>query len=206
MTLTDIRYGIFLRPDPATCWAVTQVTFALNRQFGLVSAGAFPPHATLIGNLCTQATETELITVLDSVFENVTPFPVYNHGITRTGTGSYEYNVNLDASGNRPNEPLGRVADAVAKAVVPLSVPVDDFLVTPVADYRFAGHLALASHELAVDNRLSNEVGDFLAGLPLHAPESFAARWYSLFEFQADWSSHWWQNMSWRHLHSWEAV
>ncbi|MFL5999271.1 MAG: hypothetical protein ACJ736_34120 [Streptomyces sp.] len=206
MTLTDIRYGIFLRPDPATCWAVTQVTFALNRQFGLVSAGAFPPHATLIGNLCTRATEAELIAALDPVFENVTPFPVYNQGIARTGTGAYEYDINLDASGNRPNVPLGRVADAVAKAVAPLSVPVDDFMVTPVAEYRFAAHLGLASHELAVDNRLSKEVGDFLAGLPLHAPESFAARWYSLFEFQADWSGHWWQNMSWRHLHSWEAV
>ncbi|WP_158778506.1 heme utilization protein [Streptomyces cellulosae] len=204
--MTDIRYGIFLRPDPATCWAVTQVTLALNKQFGLVSAGAFPPHATLIGNLCTRATETELISALDPVFEKVAPFPVHNSGISRTGSDTYEYDVNLDASGTRPNEPLCRVAAAVAKAVEPLSVPVDDHLVTPVADYAFAAHLALASHDLLVDNRLTDEVGEFLAGLPVQPPASFVARWYSLFEFRADWSGRWWQNMSWRHLHSWEVT
>ncbi|MDH6622262.1 hypothetical protein M2271_000049 [Streptomyces sp. LBL] len=204
--MTDIRYGIFLRPDPATCWAVTQVTIALNKQFGLVSAGAFPPHATLIGNLRTNAAAAEVVSALDPVFENVDPFPVYNSGISRTGSGTYEYDVNLDASGTKPNEPLGRVAATVAKAVAPLSVPVDDFLVTPVAEYAFAGHLGLASHDLLVDNRLTDEVGEFLAGLPLQAPASFAARWYSLFEFRADWSGQWWQNMSWRHLHSWDVT
>jgi hypothetical protein len=204
--LNDIRYGIFLRPDPATCWTVTQVTFALNRQFGIVSSGAFPPHATLIGNLCTDTTENELISVLDPVFENVEPFPVYNSGIDRKPSGTYEYNINLDASGKAPNEPLCRVADAVAKAVAPLSVPVDDYLVTPVAEYRFAAHLGLAGHELFVDNRLSDEIGDFLAGLPLAPPASFVARWYSLFEFRADWTGHWWQDMSWRLVRSWEAA
>ncbi|MEU1802269.1 2'-5' RNA ligase family protein [Streptomyces sp. NPDC019937] len=204
-TSTEIRYGIYLRPDPATCWTVTQVTHALNKQFGLVSAGAFPPHATLIGNLFTHATEAELISGLDPVFANVEPFPVYNSGIARTGPGTYDYNINLDATGTKPNEPLGRVAGAVAEAVAPLSVPVDDFLVTPVAENTFAAHLSLASHDLLVDNRLTDEVGEFLAGLPLQPPASFVARWYSLFEFQADWSGHWWQNMSWRHLHSWEV-
>jgi hypothetical protein len=182
------------------------VTHALNKQFGLVSAGAFPPHITLIGNLCTQATEDELIAALDPVFDDVRPFPVYNSGIDRRGPGTYEYNVNLDESGNKPNEPLGRVADTVAKTVAPLSVPVDEYMVTPVAEYKFAAHLGLASHELVVDNRLSQEVGDFLAGLPLQPPASFLARWYSVFEFRADWSSQWWQHMTWRHIHSWEAA
>jgi hypothetical protein len=206
MTLTDLRYGIFLRPDPATCWTVTQVTLALNRQFGLVSAGAFPPHATLIGNLCTYATEAELISALDPVFENVEPFAVYNSGVSRTGSGTYEYEINFDASGTAPNEPLGRVAAAVAKAVAPLSVPVDDYLVTPVADYAFTAHLGLAAHELCIDNRLTDEVGEFLAGLPLQPPASFVARWYSLLEFRSGWSGRWWENMSWRHLHSWEVT
>lgn len=205
MALTDIRYGIFLRPDPATCWTVTQVTQALNKQFGLVSSAAFPPHVTLIGNLCTQATEAELTAALDPVFDSVRPFPVYNGGIGRSKPGTYVYNVNLDESGTKPNEPLGRVAGAVAKAVAPLSVPVDDFLVTPVAEYEFAAHLGLAGHDLVVDDHLSTEVGDFLTGLPLQPPASFIARWYSFFEFRADWSSHWWHHMTWRHIRSWEA-
>ena len=43
----QIRYGVFLRPDPATSVAVTQITGQLRAQYGLVSAGAFPPHVTL---------------------------------------------------------------------------------------------------------------------------------------------------------------
>lgn len=205
MTLNDIRYGIFLRPDPATCWNVTQVTLALNKQFGLVSAGAFPPHATLIGNLATNATESELVAALDSVFKNVRPLAVYNSGIDRKEKNTFEYNVNLDASGNQPNEPLVQVAAAVKEAVLPLSVPVDDFLVIPVAEYEFAGHLGLASHDLAVDDRLSDEVGEYIAGLPLVPPASFVARWYSLFQFRADWNGPWWEDLSWCHIKSWDT-
>lgn len=206
MTLNDIRYGIFLRPDPATCWNVTQVTLALNKQFGLTSAGAFPPHATLIGNLATGATESDLVSALTPVFDNVRPIPVYNSGIVRTIKSTYEYNVNLDATGSHPNKPLGQIAAAVKEAVLPLSVPVDDYWVTPVADYTFAAHLGLASHELSVDARLSDEVGDFIANLPLvPPPASFVARWYTLFEFRADWTGQWWNDMSWRHIKSWEA-
>jgi hypothetical protein len=206
MALTDIRYGIFLRPDAATCWNVTQVTHALNKQFGLVSAGAFPPHATIVGNLCTRATEAELIRALDPVFAGVRAFPVYNSGIECRNQRTYEYNINLDETGTEPNGPFARVATAVAAAVAPLSVPVDDYLTTPVAEYGFAAHLALASHDLFVDPRLSEEVGDFLSELPLRPPASFLARWYSLFEFRADWSGHWWKDMTWRHVHSWKAV
>jgi hypothetical protein len=204
--LTDIRYGIFLRPDAATCWTVTQVTHALNKQFGLVSAGAFPPHATLIGNLATRATEAELIAALDPVFHGVRPFPVYNSGITPGTSGSYGYNINLDAAGAKPNESLGRVAAAVAEAVAPLSDRVEDFLTPPVAEYRFSAHFGLASHDLSVDQSLSAQVGDFLAELPLQPPASFVARWYSLFTFRADWSGQWWHNMTWRHIHSWKAA
>ncbi|MER7792836.1 hypothetical protein [Streptomyces sp. NPDC097640] len=182
------------------------MTHALNKQFGLVSAGAFPPHATLIGNLATQASEDRLISALDPVFENVHPFPVHNSGIDRKELGTYEYNINLDETVTKPNEPLARVAAAVAKAVAPLSAPVDDYLVTPVAEYEFSAHLGLASHDLVVDNHLSEEVGDFLTEFALQPPDSFIARWYSLFEFRSEWSSHWWHHMTWRHVHSWKAA
>ena len=204
--MTDIRYGIFLRPDPATCWAVTQIVHALHQQYGLVAAAAFAPHATLIGNLQSGVSEEELIAILDKVFADVRPFPTYNSGIERTKKGTFEYNINFDASREHTNTELGRVATAVKTAVLPIHVRHDDYLAPNVQEYTFAAHLGLASFELWVDHRLCDEVGEFLAGLPIVAPRSFVARWYTLFQFRADWSGYWWEHMTWRHVKSWEAV
>jgi hypothetical protein len=203
--MTDVRYGIFLRPDPATCWAITQVTHALQQQYGFVAALAFPPHATLIGNLRVNISEEELVDVLNPVFEDVAPIPVYNGGVRRTHKGTFEYDIDPDADGGAPNAPLRQVAAAVKTAVLPLHVHHDDFLAPNVQDYTFAAHLGLASFELHVDGRLSDEVGDFIRGLPIVPPTSFVARWYSLIQFRADWSGHWWNDMPWRHVTSWEA-
>jgi hypothetical protein len=198
--MTDIRYGIFLRPDPATCWAVTQITLALRQQYGFVAAAAFPPHATLIGNLQSSIGEEELIAILDGVFDAVRPMTVYNHGIR-----NHAYDIDLDASGEHPNEALGHVAAEVKAAMAPIHLRHDDYLVPNVQDYRFAGHLSLASFELQVDKRMADEVDEFIRGLPVAVPSSFVARWYTLYQFRADWSGHWWENMRWRHVKSWEA-
>src|SRR4051812_12431925 len=45
----DLRYGVFLVPDARTSAAITDITGYLQAQFGLVSAGRFPPHVTLEG-------------------------------------------------------------------------------------------------------------------------------------------------------------
>lgn len=204
--MTNIRYGVFLRPDAVTCWNVTQITLALKHQFGIVSAGAFPPHATLIGNLRTDASPQDLVKILDPVFAATQPFPVYNAGVRHRETGTYQYDVNLDANGSDINRPFNDVARRVATAVAPVSIDVNDFLVPPVSQYKFAGHMGLASHDLRVDPHLGDEVGEFIAGLGLTPPSSFVARWYSLFEFQSDWDGHWWETLRWRHLHSWDVA
>lgn len=202
----NLRYGIFLRPDPATCWAVTQITTALRQQFGLVSAGAYPPHMTLIGNLATHASSDQLVARLDPVFSSVAPITVFNSGVQRQGDG-YEYNVDLDRDATRPNGDLGVIAADTMAAVLPLSIAVDDLLTTPVEEYVFAGHLGLASHDLKVNHHLTDEVGEFIDGLPVITPPSFVARWYSLFEFCADdWQGQWWQSLTWRNVRSWEAT
>ncbi|PZE87056.1 hypothetical protein [Curtobacterium sp. MCBD17_032] len=72
-----------------------------------------------------------------------------------------------------------------------------------VQDSFFAGHLGLASFELAVDDRLSDEVGELIAGLPISAPASFVDRWFTLFRFEADWDGKWWEDMPWEHVKSW---
>lgn len=204
--MTDIRYGIFLRPDPATCWAITQITFALRQQFGITAAAAFAPHATLIGNLQPSIVEDELIGLLDPVFANTHLVAVYNHGVRRTAHGTFEYNINLDATGTTPNESLGRIAAAVKAVVEPIHVLHNDRHAPNVADYHFAGHLGLASFELRENNRLTDEVGEFIAGLPVTVPSSFVARWYTLFQFSADWTGPWWQDMPWRHVRSWDTA
>lgn len=208
--MTEFRYGIFLRPDPSTCWNITQITDALRAQFGLISAGAFAPHATLIGNLSTGGSISELVEALNPVFAKAAPYPVYNSGVVRAiehGKATYQYNINLDRDAREPNAPLNAVANAVKEAVLPLSKPVEHLFSTPVADYEFAGHLGLASHELMVDSHLEREVGEFIAQLPVApAPASFAACWYTLFQFTSSaWDEHWWETLRWRHLHSWRA-
>lgn len=208
--MTEPRYGIFLRPDPGTCWNVTQVTTALRAQFGLISAGAFAPHATMIGNLCIAGSEADLLAALEPVFADVSPYPVYNSGVVRAverGTATYRYNINLDREAAGPNAPLNAVARAVKEAVLPLAKPVDHLHSTSVAEYEFDGHLGLASHELMVDGHLDEEVGEFINQLPLlPAPASFVARWYTLYEFtSAAWDGHWWETLAWRHVRSWRA-
>lgn len=203
--MTDVRYGIFLRPDPATCLAVTQVTFALRQQYGLVSAAAFPPHVTLIGNLRSRVSENDLVAKLDEVMQQVSAFPVYNSGVKRTREGTFRYDLNADSSGQYPNRVLADVAAKVKNALAPRHLQHEDRLAPNVDDYEFHAHLSLANFELQIDNRLCDEVGEFIAGLPIVPPASFVACWYSLFEFRADWSGDWWENMPWRHIRSWEA-
>jgi len=203
--VSNIRYGVYMRPDPATCWTVTQITTALRAQYGLISAGAFPPHATLVGNLATDASADEVIAAVDPVLKAAPAVEVFNAGIVRVAN-CYEYDINLDVTGRTPNQQLGTLATNVIQAVLPLSKVADDSYTVQVEDFAFSAHLGLASHDLKVDSHLSDEVGEFLSGLPLTPPRSFLARWYSAFEFQADdWTGEWWKSLTWKHLRSWNV-
>ena len=57
----DVRYGVFLTPDARTSAAITMITGFVRAQFGLASAGAFPPHVTLAGSLPLRVDEDELV-------------------------------------------------------------------------------------------------------------------------------------------------
>lgn len=202
--MDDRRYGIFLRPDPATCWAVTQVALALRQQFGITAAGAFAPHATIIGNLRVGLSEEALVAALEPVFRPLQPFPVYNAGVRMSGR-SVRWDIDRDAHDLNPNPSLHSLAGAVRDVVIPLHVHHEDFLAPNVPDYRFGAHLTLAGFDLDVEPRLMDEVVEFIHGLPIKPPTSFVARWFSLFEFRADWTTHWWHNMQSRHVTSWEV-
>lgn len=203
--MSSVRYGIFLRPDPATCFAVTQIAEAVRHQFGFVAAAAFAPHATLIGNLRTDLSDEDLIATLNPVLASFSPFTVYNHGVEER-PDSVRYDINRDEPGTGVNEELGTVATTVLDAVRPLHVRHNDNLAPNVEHYVFAGHLSLASFELAAEPGRAKEVAEFIRGLPVRPPRSFDARWYTLFKFpHADWSRHWWNEMPWVHLKSWSV-
>ncbi len=200
--MPDIRYGVFLRPDPATCFAQTQINNAVVQQFGLVSAAAFPPHATLVGNLRTNTTVDELIATVGAEISKTSPFPLHNQGIRSMGYG-WVYDVHNDPTGH-PNSALVDLANRLIDAVLPVSLDHDDYLTPTISAGSFRGHLSLASHDLAVDGHLGAEVGEFLQGLPVSFPGSFTAEVISLFEFTCDdWQQKWWHTLRWRHLHSW---
>jgi hypothetical protein len=75
------RFGVFLRPDPATCLAITTITGQVRAQYGLVSAGAFPPHATLAGSLPIAASAHDLVEALTAGLMGFSTFPVENAGV-----------------------------------------------------------------------------------------------------------------------------
>jgi len=199
--MDDVRYGVFLRPDPATCWAVTQITDAVRAQFGLVSAGAFPPHATLVGNL-RAASEGAVTDAVTAALDGLTAFPLHNAGVTRVGD-CWLMDAHTDGTGV-PNAPLVELAARAIDAVTPLSIPHDDHLVGPIDIDAFWAHFSVASHDLIVEPRLSDEVGAFIAGLPITWPTRSVAEVVSLFAFRSDdWRAQWWSTLSWRHVRSW---
>ena len=82
----QFRFGVFLRPDPRTCAAVTQITGQLRAQYGMISAGAFPPHVTLAGSLPVVVPLAELIQLIGFVLRRRRTFAVQNLGIRRRST------------------------------------------------------------------------------------------------------------------------
>src|SRR6185436_380253 len=87
----QFRFGVFLRPDPRTCGAVTQITSQLRAQYGLISAGAFPPHVTLAGSLPVVVPLAELIQLIGFVLRRTRTFPVQNLGIRRLSDSAVAY-------------------------------------------------------------------------------------------------------------------
>lgn len=196
------RYGVFLRPDPATCLVQSQINQVMVQQFGIVSAAAFPPHATLVGSMRTEAESDVLIGVLDLALAPIEKFTVYNSGIM-SSHGGWAYNIN-DYPEGEPNKELVGLATVVMTAMKPLALPVDDLHTNMFSPGSFRAHLSLASHDLLVEPRLAGEVGRFLRGLPLAPPAEFVADTVTLFEFTSDgWQEEWWHNLKWRHLRSW---
>lgn len=201
--MTEPVYGVFLLPDAATSAAVTTVTLAVERQFGFVSAGRFPPHATLAGSVPIHADVPTITAALDDVLRDRAGFDVHHAGIVRHGA-AVTYEVDRLPDGRR-NVALAALARDVNDALAPLAHHVDAYLVQPFDPDRFRAHISLASHEMRTQPDLADDVEAFVRAVPAPAvPDSFPARKVALYEFRSDgWTGHWWESLVWRHLHTW---
>lgn len=197
------RYGVYLRPDPATCAAVTAVTSQLRAQYGIVSAGAFPPHATLVGSRHITAPVQELAAAVTRALADAPAFTVHNAGVRRQGVGLV-YDVHHLADGITPNSAFVDLAARVDKAVTPLESPAPNPARHPFDRDTFRAHLSLVSHDMYERPDLSDEVAEYVDGLPVSFPDHFPGDTVTLYRTRSDdWTGRWWQTLTWEHVHTW---
>lgn len=196
-------YGVFLRPDPKTCLAVTTITSAVRQQFGMVSANAFPPHVTLAGITPILAPTESVIEAVEPAIKAAEQFEVVNAGITRRNI-AITYDVNNSQNGQTSGEMLG-LAIVINAALRPLAIQYEELKVDPFSAGTFHAHISLASHELRNREDLREEVETFIHGLECPAPATFNAEIVSLYQFTSDdWSGCWWETLKWTHHKSWK--
>ena len=203
--MTEYTWGVYLRPDPITCKAIADLTELAKRQFGIVSAAAFAPHATLAGAVPSNAIADEFIAALDPLLSSTRAFPVHNAGITKMTT-TIIYDIDRTESGEK-NTALLDLATAVNTAIMPLTAYQPGEWTKPFDAAGFHGHFSLASHDLRTRPDLSEEVEEFLRAIPMEYPTDFMADTITLFRFHsADWNSEWWHDLAWQHVRSWRLL
>lgn len=111
----DVRYGVFLVPDARTSAAVTDITTYLRAQFGLVSAGRFPPHVTLAGSLPLAVDELDLLAAAREAPERSAPVQLSNRWLQDLGE-VLAFDVHHGTDG-QPNQPLLDLVADVGAAV-----------------------------------------------------------------------------------------
>ncbi|WP_380174835.1 heme utilization protein [Kineococcus sp. DHX-1] len=196
------RYGVYLRPDPATCLAVTTVTAQVRAQYGFVSAGAFPPHATLVGSQHVGRDEAALERALDEALRDRPGFAVHNAGVRPLGIG-YVYDVHHRQDGS-VNADLLDLASAVDAAVAPLRVPMANPKENVFDPASFNAHLSLVSHDLYERPDLAAEVGAYVGELPVSFSREFRGDTVTLYRTTSeDWTGRWWRTLQWEHLRTW---
>ncbi|WP_445518286.1 2'-5' RNA ligase family protein [Streptomyces sp. NEAU-174] len=202
---SSFRYGVFLRPDPGTCALLTELHLLLRQQYGLVSCAAYPPHATLAGNMPTDAPEDELTGRIGTALAGTAAFTAYNLGIEKGG-GGIGFNLH-DLPDGSPNPGITNLLDTVRRAMAPVAEPMDHYRANPLDPGRFRAHLSIASHELTLRPDLYEEIGEFLDTLAADPPKRFTAETISLFRFHSgDWNAQWWRDMTWVHVRSWRLT
>lgn len=199
------RYGVFFRPDARTCRTQIELHQILKHQFGLVSAGAFPPHATLLGNIGIHAAEQDLLDRVAQAVAHFPPITVHNGGLNRDG-GGVAFGIHLLPDGT-VNNALVDLATRIDDAVAPIRRRTDEDYLTghTTAATHFRAHLTVAGHDLALRPDLADEVWAYINELDIRVPTQFTVDAITVFRFRSDhWTSQWWTDMTWQHLTSWK--
>lgn len=195
--LDDVRYGVFLLPDAKTSAAVTTITGSLRAQFGVVSAGRFPPHITLAGSLPLRVSEADLTAVVREVAGRHSPTPVTNAGVKQLWGSVVAFDVHANGCG-RPNVALVDLAVDTIDVVRPLLRPTPHLAADLHPREDWHGHISLASHELADRPELRDEVELFVRLLDTPYPDHFTAARLAVYRFHhRDWTGDWWTDFSW---------
>ena len=203
--MTEYTWGVYLRPDPLTCKAIHEITELCKKQFGIVSAAAFAPHATLAGAVPSDASAEEFIALLDPLLTSTPAFPVFNAGITR-GNPTIYYDIDRLENGEK-NAPLHDLAVAVNDVIAPLTAYKPGDWIQPFEPDTFWAHFSLASHDLRKRADLREEVEEFIRAIPIDYSRTFTAETVTLFRFHsADWNSEWWYDLTWEHIRSWRLL
>lgn len=197
------RYGIYLRPDARTCRAVAAITDLLRAQYGIVSAGAFPPHATLVGSQPFGRSEDEVVAAVTGLLDGRAGFDVWNAGVREQGIG-YVYDVATRADGSL-NDDFVRLAADVDAVVAPFRRPMGSPLANDYEPDHYRAHLSLASHDLYGRPDLHDEVGDYIRELDVAVPAGFRGDTVVMYRTASpDWSGRWWTTMTWEHVRTWK--
>ncbi|OIH96533.1 heme utilization protein [Curtobacterium sp. MCBA15_001] len=199
------RYGIYLRPDARTCHAVTTITDQLRAQYGIVSAGVFPPHATLVGSQPFGHDEDAVVDTVTALLAGRPGFDVRNAGVREQGIG-YVYDVATRPDGAL-NEDFVRLAADVDAAVAPFRRPMGSPLGNDYDPEHYRAHLSLASHDLYGRPDLHDEVGEYIRALDVAVPEGFRGDTVVMYRTASpDWSGRWWTTMTWEHVRTWKLA
>ncbi len=197
-----VRFAFYLRPSAEMCRAQAEIHDLLERQYGLIAAGKFMPHATLKGTFEAIADEAEITRVLDRVVAGRQAFPVYNAGVIEQNRRGIMLSIHHLPDG-RVNQPLYDLHAAAIDAMQPLAAPVSDEVAKrePIYD-RFHAHLTLAMAD--IPPFAFDDIYAFVRDLEPIGPQIFTAEYFHLYAFESDdWNGRWWETLTWRLLHSW---
>ncbi|MQP33481.1 heme utilization protein [Rhodococcus erythropolis] len=201
-TTCEHRYGVFLRPDARTSRTVSDICRLLQHQFGLISAAAFPPHITLIGSIASTVQPKQFSDRVAAQLQGTEPFTVTLDGLIDNPGHSLVLDASKDHEKNK-NLTLTALAAAVDEAVQSMIDPSIPGIAEPFTDDGFRAHFSLASHDFLDRPDLHEEVASFVSDVLDDLPDSFLARYVTIYRFtSAQWAQKWWEDMTWEHVTS----
>lgn len=201
-SMKGYTFGVYLQPDPPTCDVIERITNLLKRQYGLSSAAAFPPHATLAGAIPISAPLDTVVNCLDRILRSARSQRIHNSGISRLGDYVI-FDIDQDEY-RQKNQELFDLALSVNQELQRFDDGGTGYQIERFSPESFHAHLTLASHDLRMRPDLIEEVHEFIRDLRPDFQPTYISKIVSLYRFQSpDWGSAWWEDLQWRHLRSW---